>query len=511
MPSFRLDTQRWIPVVWSTGEYEELSLLGAVQRAEEIRALVGNPLEVAVLTRLLLAIAHSVSSPADAYEWIDVWNDRGTLLTKMVDHIRENEASFDLYSSERPFLQNPKLPEPTTSPAVLVYERAQGNNPVFLDASQVAYPAPIPSSEAARALLVTHSFAGSGTGSNNPLNGGKKDVMYAGPLCARMIAILEGDNLAKTIALNLASGMKTGKPNWLRNRVDVPIRTSSEGVADLYTRPTRSARLRPADDLSCNAVSLYMGEAVDGGEEGGDDPMIPRYLAADKKFKVLRLSRDRASWRSAHVLLTAIERSFARPICALAQLRPLASEGSFPCQEPVQLRVLGVDADAKGPVTHIWRDETLPFGLSVIADDKRYAALEAAVGAAERASRDLIWQLKSFGRRYLQTSTDQAPNDEDVDRLVGDLVGHRVIKVGNKTKVIPLLTDFWSAVGSKGERIALDGFDNELWTRALRDAKSEAYRNAIDRLPPDACRFRAEFARTEDGKQDQPKRGKQTL
>ena len=215
MPSFRLDTQRWIPIVWSTGEYEELSLLDAVQQAEKIRAIVGNPLEVAVLTRLLLAIAHSVSAPTDAYEWLDVWNDRPGLLKNMVAHIQDNQAAFDLYSPDQPFLQNPKLPEPTASPALLVYERAQGNNPVFLDASQVAFPAPIPSSEAARALLVTHSFAGSGTGGNNPLNGGKKDTMYAGPLCARMIAVLEGENLAKTIAFNLASGAKPGKPNWL--------------------------------------------------------------------------------------------------------------------------------------------------------------------------------------------------------------------------------------------------------------------------------------------------------
>ena len=65
MPSYRLDTQPWIPVVLKTGTPAEVSLLDAIERAPGIRTIAGNPLEVAVLARLLVAIAHAVRQPQD--------------------------------------------------------------------------------------------------------------------------------------------------------------------------------------------------------------------------------------------------------------------------------------------------------------------------------------------------------------------------------------------------------------------------------------------------------------
>lgn len=496
MPSYRLDTQPWIPVVLKTGTPAEVSLLDAIERAPGIRTIAGNPLEVAVLARLLVAIAHAVRQPQDPYEWLDIWHNRRPLLDDMAAHVVENAGLFDLYDPERPFAQHPRLPVPGGPPALLEYERAQGNNPVFLDHSRVSDPVPLPSAAAARALLVTHSYGGSGTGGLNPLNSGKKDQMRAGPLCARLIALLEGEDLAKTIVLNLASDAKPSKPGWLRERADAPGQTPPDGPADLYTRATRSARLLPSEDgLTCTAVSLFMGEAVAGADDGGDDPMIPRYLASDKKFKALRLSGDRAMWRSAHVLLTAAEKPFARPVRALEQLRPLASDGLVSTEEPVRLRVLGVEANAQGPATDLWRDETLPFGLSVLTDDARYAALERAVAGAEETARKLRGRLYRFALAYLRNGGDSSPDSKDAGRLADELA--------------PNLAGFWSGIGPRGERIALDDFDDAAWEKELAAASERAFRKAIDRLPPDARRLRAEFARAEAG-QDTLKGGKKT-
>ncbi len=76
----------------------------------------------------------------------------------------------------------------------------------------------------------------------------------------------------------------------------------------------------------------------------------------------------------------------APPLRALAQLRPLVSEDAFPSHERVSLRILGVLADAQGPSNTLWRDETLRFDLSIVADDARYEALQGAIEAAEKSS-----------------------------------------------------------------------------------------------------------------------------
>lgn len=493
MPSFPLDRSDWIPVALCGGGQDEVSLLEAIETAKDVRRIVGNPLEVAVLMRLLLAIAHCVRAPENSYEWLDVWEDRAGLLQDMARYVRDHAASFDLYSAERPYGQHPGLALPSATPATLVYDRAQGNNPVFLDASQVAAPRSLSSAEAARALLVTHAFAGSGTGGNNPLNGGKKDTMYAGPLCARMVGFLEGDNLAKTIALNLASGRKAGRPGWDQPLADTPGQKSFVGLADLYTRATRSARLRPSEDGErCLAASLYMGQAVPADETDKQDPTLPRYVAQDKKIKAFRLSPDRAAWRSAHLLLAAHPKDEAGPLRAIEQLEPLVSSDQFPRDESIALRLLGVAANAQGPVTELWRDETLRFDLSIVADDARYEAMRGAIEAADGAASRLRGRLFGFAKAYL-AGADGNPDPKDVGRLSDELA--------------PDMADYWSMVGPEGERIALDGFAPVAWQKTLQVASESAFRRAVDRLPADARRFRAQFAR-EEKIDDKAKKGK---
>ncbi len=296
MPEFNLDTERWIPVVWENGRESEVSLREALTSAMYIKRLAGTPPEVAVLSRLLLAIAHSVTSPKGPSEWLAIWNSRSALLSDMEEYVRRNAGSFDLYDEARPFGQHPGLPVPSGTPALLTYDRSRGNNPLFFDHSRVGQPSPIPSAQAPRGLLVNHAFGGSHPGGNHPLTGKDAGSVTAGPLCARAIALLEGENLEKTIALNLAPGRKAGQPAWARPVVDAPMASTSQGLADRYTRGTRFARLKPSEDGAlCLAVSFSVGEPIPGDEDSVEDPMIPRYLAKDKKVKPWRLSQDRAA------------------------------------------------------------------------------------------------------------------------------------------------------------------------------------------------------------------------
>lgn len=490
MPSFNLVDKPWIPVI-ANGDEREVSLLELFVKADLIDRIVGNPLEAAVLFRLALAILHRVNSPKTKTEWVTVWNNPAEQFKRAAEYLNQNKGLFDLYDSERPFLQNAAVPDSGKGTAEILYDRAQGNNPVFLDASLASEPCPISSGLAARALLVTHSFAGSGLGAINSLNENKKDTMYMGPLCARLIALVETEDLRSSLLLNLVAldqpPIRTaGIPGWERPRVSKPVQSHSGGPADIYSRPTRNAKLRPSGNGdSCLGVALLMGEGVLADDDVQSDPLIPSYFSKnDKKFKAFRLNPNKALWRSSHTLLSP-ETETHRPLRAVHQLRVLLEEGKVEIGDRLRLRTLGVAADAQGPVTELWRDEALPFTFQVLQNHSAFTRLEEAVNRAENTGESLRKGTFGFAMRYLENG-DRAPDPKDVERLLKEMAVDRT---------------FWNQIAAAGERLAVEPMDIEDWLRLLRKASQVAFRTAVETLPADARRMRAEFvSRTDDSK-----------
>ncbi len=478
MPSFNLITEPWIPAVSVQGVESLYSVRQLLADADSIRQITGNPLEAAVIHRFLFAAAHRVSTPTSNREWLQLWIHSASLFPALAEYFETNLHLFDLYDPHQPFLQHPGLAGGIRTPAELIYDRARGNNPVFLDACLVAEPITISSAEAARALLVTHACSGSGTGGLNPLNGNKKDTMYAGPLCARMVCLLEGANLRETILLNIVPGVRVGRPGWERPRVDAPQSTASEGVCDIYTRATRNISLTASPDgKCCTAVSIVMGEAVTPEPDILDDPMIPVYFA-DKKAKALRVQPDKALWRNSHVLLAPVITDRARPLPAMNMISNLVLDGWLEAPSAIRLRTLGAAANAQGPVTEMWIDETLPFSLNLFADASNYIDFASSIESAEVESKNLERRLRRFASRYLANGGGD-PDPKDVGRLVGE--------------ISPNLTTFWGPVGQRGEGLPTRPVAREEWTAFLESCSRLALREAIDSLPADARRMRAEY------------------
>lgn len=498
MPSYNLAERAWIPVQTTDGTGQELSLKQVITGAHQLARITGNPLEAAVLFRLLLAIAHQVCELEDRDSWLEVWQNQEPLQNRMAAYVAEHHDKFDLYGRPRPFAQHPGLPEPNRTPAEIVYDRAQGNNPVFLDASIVAEANPIPSALAARSLLVTHAYGGSGTGGNNPLNGGKKDTMFAGPLCARMIAILEGENLLESIILNLAYGRKAGKPAWERPLSEIPGLTKPTGLSDLYTRTTRNALLAPSEDGEfCVGVAVRMGQGLDSAEDGSDDPLIPvYYVSKDKVFKALRQSTEKALWRNSEDLLVPAAAADTRPLASIANINNLISSDDLGKKGRMRLRTLGIAANAQGPVSELWRDEALPFHLSLFQTGNGYAQLSRAMQMAEFAADQFRRRLYIFATEYV-CNGGSAPDPKDVKRLQDELS--------------PGLQDFWMKIGPQGEQLALAPPNEVEWEKTCLDASNAAYKDAINRLAPDARRYRAEFARSGNPSEKSKKKGTATV
>jgi CRISPR type I-E-associated protein CasA/Cse1 len=395
--------------------------------------------------------------------------------------VEEQKEKFDLYNAEHPFLQHPGLKPGSKPMAVLLYDRAQGNNPIFLDASAEAEPQPTSSAEAVRGLLVNLSFGGSHPDKSNPLSTGKENTMYAGPLCARLVVIVEGESLIKTLLLNLLVGEKAGQPAWERPIPPHPAKKRAEGLCDRYTRMTRFIRLQPSESGDqALSTALHMGEAIDDDPDLLIDPMMPLYLAADKKLKVQRIDPGRALWRSSHVLLNCRSRTDARPAKAMEELSEKSLEAGLTASEPVGLRVLGVAGNAQGPTTVLWRDETLPFNLSVVADESKFANVVQAISFADDEGQRLRKRIFSFAMKYLQVASP-SPKSEDGQQLADEIA--------------PGLQEYWSRLSLKGAVLGLGAIDPEQWEMEVNAASKAAFEKAVEAIPPSGRRYRAQFER----------------
>lgn len=538
MATFRLDEQPWIPVVDLKGKEREVSLIEAFSDARDIASISGSPLEIASILRLLLAIAHVVQTPRDLSEWKVIWEDRDTFLNNCSNFVRDRAQVWDLFHADRPFLQDPRLAGAVIDGNVCKPAAAEPIEPTFLNRGKVGtdpfvwHPSganvALTPAQAARALFVTHAFAVGGTGTPNPLipkaKSGQDDKYSKSSLLAQtLVAFLNLAPLDQLLVLNLLCADTPGTPGWEFKPITSRDAIPCTGIADRYSRPAQAILLRPDDDGFVRQAVVTIGPTFETAdrktEKVGDvldDPMVPHIKVKDG-YKHLRLDRARALWRSAHVLLGEGD----RPLQLVDQLTRLVRRGVVSPQG-ISLRIVGIGGEP-GKVKHfLWRDEVLPFGIGILQDDERLAIVAQAVHSAQKQCNRLRDKLRAFAENYLGLSAEAANTGEEnhamgteemttelsgygkqrelaekVRAFLGELVGYEKQKRGKDIVTVPLFSDFWAEVAPMGERIACDDFDEAKWAEMLKNAADNAYRKAIDRLPPDARRFRAEFARSE--------------
>jgi CRISPR system Cascade subunit CasA len=469
MAKFELHKQPWIPVLCIDGGQKEVSLTQAFAEAPQILYLSGNPLEVAAVTRFLLAICHLTETPTTLTRWSELWADRANFMKGCAEYVRKQGAVWNLFDRDHPFGQDPTL-EKTLNPAhILVYEAARKNNPVLADHSIEREPVAIPAAKLARGLITTNAYAGSSGGGYR-----------SGPLAMRTVGLVSGCTFAETLLLNVI--VQDEPPplfDW-RSYGGVQSHAGPMDVVRRYLWTSRRVLLQPEfSGTSARTMLLAPGNEMPEDDRKDDPMVVMRKDAKGADLVPLRLEADRALWRWAHVLLSTNLDN--HPMATLTQLSKLIRRDLISSDQPVSMRVCSVAGDAQGPSSDLWRDDTLPFGLSVVHDDARYAMLERAVDSAEESAQAVRRALYGFSLRYLQDRSDSAPDKADVARLLDELA--------------PSLRDYWGALAPEGEHIASVTFDEDRWVEATGKAKSAAYRRAVDRLPPSARRFRAEYAR----------------
>jgi CRISPR system Cascade subunit CasA len=468
MPTFRLDQESWIPVVRLNGTLDEVSLHQVFSEAEGIAGIAGSPVEAASIARFLLAIVHLTDTPASLDAWRQLWENRSDLMSHCAEYVENRGDVWDMFHARHPFGQDADQSKTRNPAHILSYEAARKNNPVHADHSLEGTPLPVGPSRIARGLFAANAYAGSSGGGYR-----------SGPLCMRSVAVLVGSNLRDTLLLNLLVQKVEPAPfDWKTYGTD-----PQPSVFDLpkrYLWHSRCVLLMPVREGITREIMLAPGNEMSEDERKLDPMVVFRLDSQGKEYIPLRLDPGRALWRSAHVLLNWHEDT--RRLAALDQLRRLLARGYLPSDLRISLRVIAVSGDAQGPRTDLWRDETLPFEASVIGSEERFAALQRSVSAAEDKGSETRKRIYSLAARYLQNGADSKPDKADIGRLADELS--------------PDLTDYWAILAPAGERIACDNFDEAAWDALLKKAANTAFDNAVDRLPPDARRLRAQYART---------------
>jgi len=359
LASFSLIDEPWIPCLLHDGSACELGLREVLLRAHEIGEVRdASPPATVTIHRLLLAILHRVFGPASREEWARMWKagqfDAGTL----GDYLTAWQGRFDLFDPERPFYQDASIPDEAKHRgplSLLQPERASGNMPTLFDHSMDEPGIPMAPSLAARAILVHQGYSLGGRGK------GSADYLLGAPLLVGAVVLLRGDNLFRTLMLNLTVGYVPGS--------NIPM-------------PSTSAD-RPRWELD-DAMTFHQRAPTGLATVTLQDPMMAWRSDEKLGWRALRLGRDRALWRDSTALFRSKGTGDAVPVKALVATASLVLDKELPISACYSLDVLGLSS--KQAKVFLWRHERMPLPLALLGDpdllDGVREALDMADGCA---------------------------------------------------------------------------------------------------------------------------------
>ena len=360
-PTFLLDSDPWIPVLYADGSLRDVSLRELFVDAHRIRDISPDMAQQKLpLLRLALAILyHLYAYPAGSEpdevtremteNWLAIWNEGCFSPDDINGYFDDFSNRFDLFDSERPFFQTPGLQ----------YTEAAGRpyDPISEVIADVPKPkkylmamrarntlGDISFAEAARWLVFMQAYDCAGIKTpvqgNTRVQKGKvyapKDAVGTGWMGAIGGVFLKGETLFDTLMLNWVIFDLDGKaPSYFMGDENLPawdcssrgtttdiweaeVHGTKPGPAALYTWQSRRVRLVPNEEGTAVAgiVSCYGDIPPRPVDYQSLEPMTAWRVAPAQKKK-LGLSYDplmparhiagRSLWRGFAALLTLDE------------------------------------------------------------------------------------------------------------------------------------------------------------------------------------------------------------
>lgn len=410
MSRFNLIDEKWIPVRFPDGTYDELGIRDTLLRSSEIAAIEDqSPLVVAALHRFLLAILYrALEGPTDINQAKALFKE-GLPDGKITAYLEKWRDRFWLFDEKYPFGQNPNVPEDEIEPwTKLTAEYNATSNKVLFDHTDTKKPGVREPKECARWLLSTMTFS---------IAGGRG--YYPSPSANAMMCIPLGRHLHEALCYCLVpyqnrEVMRDDSALWEREPTTLPLsipKRVAAGYADIYTWQSRMIRL---EVLPSGGVTVTRFVAGQGFENPSRNPDPMQSYKTDKTYGKLpvQFREDRGTWRDYDSLLP--DDSDLAPLTIQHAVR-LA--GSTVGRMPESVLVLGLKYEPPSANVNFWRMER--FVLPAALSGNRFIRMEIRqlLTDAEDAQKSLWLACRSFARNILSRG-DREPTGKDIRGFV---------------------------------------------------------------------------------------------
>lgn len=473
----------WIPCERRDGSLTLVGIEEALLGAHTFEGVHDeSPLVTATLHRLLLSILQRVFLPKNMDDWLALWQAPSFDAAKVGAYLARWKHRFDLFDSERPFLQVPRLaevllaergsePEPTLAwRLALETSRYSGATSLFeaLPDEPTLDPA-----RAARSLLAYLGYTPGGRIQN------ESESWKGGNLRGGAIVLVRRETLHRTLLCNLlwqrARDVKD-LPPWER---DTPTQRAARvpyGPADLLVWQSRRVQLLPKRSEEDGTISIRNVITAAGERFDADipDPMFG-YIVRDPKKPAfaVRIEAERSVWRDSAALFDGTTNAvvFRRPD-ACTQLAELVRAGEIPPASHFQTEILGLASDQAA--IDLWRADRMPLPTTLLTDGRRVSALRDALGLAEKLGRNLDYiVLGTLAENALAPSEREAHKD-DIRKLKQALGAMPIYWARLGQAFVPWIDDLGGAEDLDAVGVT--------WTRTLRETARAVVREAATRL-----------------------------
>lgn len=490
--SYNLVDEPWIACVGQDGT-QRMGFRDLLVRAHELREIeCQNPLALAALLRVLLALVHRiVDGPHKTREWTDLYTSGRFPETQIDSYFQSRRDRFDLFSETHPFYQTPGFSlidsagksSPVTV-AILMLERASGNNKTIFDHTTDEMPVALSPAEAAHVLITAQMYSLGGLNKKTSKPFGFQPSFLNAALVNGICITLNGQNVFETLMLNLllpashSIPSDTGDlPVWERVDIGGTDATTPRGYLDFLTGKCRHIRLVPehlGEGISVCKVHIAQGEAF----PEVTNPAFMRKQKKDGQWYHPQLDPDRLVWRDSMPLFSFDEGLDHRPA---AFRQAAAMKGNAPLASSYLCTAIALANDKANPLA--WRKETLSVPTVIFESKEIVSLLKAAMTRTDNVSVILDAAVKSFMRealpKYSKDVNDKA-NASGALRFYWDRLEHhfRVFLADIEKGDVALAA--WYAAVAATAREALESCVRQRYADTARTLK--AWASATDYL-----------------------------
>lgn len=377
-----------------------LSLLELFQRWQEILVVqADDPPATYGIYRLLLAVVHAAyRGPQDTGEWRQILRDNGF---RAIAYLNQHCDLFDIGNEERPFLQDPALPETSATPFynTLAYQPEATPTQFCAEHQYSGFNPSLP--RIARGLVRIQSMDLAGLRAFYPGYSGTRSCVATPSLNAANVFPL-GVNLRETLLLNLVPYFPSpgDVPTWElpQGYGGMPQKIAPTGYLGYLTYPWRRIRWVPGQGIAVTVGNTFPDDVTPNQWE----PAI-----AYRDQKMIRYSPDRAVWRNVHAFCRSADQSMRPRV--LDWVSELAASGLI--QDSINLMVIGFCADKAKPIK--WDIESLSIPTKFLINKEIWDKLQSAVQIAadhEQVFRSFAGSPMFFVAETLKMDAKQLAN-----------------------------------------------------------------------------------------------------